>query len=266
MSDHSEEEGYTQAPTLTQGADRVNNAYGRQREREVASIVRIALSAESRRSTMKRDEIAKKLGVPNNVSLGCLIESASDRLKEVFGYEIREIPPKESYKSKQLTSSPKTNAYVVINTKSNPNNSIEAFAKWENTHLVGVLHTILAIIMGNGGAISDVQLYIHMKKFGLDQTAKMPGEEKMLLENFVGQLTRQAYLEKRKSTIGNHDSEYSWGARALMEIGEENIGHFIIDIMNKTRIDSRLSQDAVNELNKKVLDYLQRGLGHAWNS
>ncbi|TIA92144.1 hypothetical protein E3P99_00746 [Wallemia hederae] len=261
MSDYSEEEGHTQAPTLTQG-----NAYMRRREREVASIVRIALSAESRRTTMKRDEVAKKLGVSNNSMLGYTILKASDRMKEVFGYEIKEIPPKESYKLKELSTFPKTNAYVVVNTKSDPNNSIEAFAKWENTHLVGVLHTILAIIMGNGGAISDVQLYIHMKKLGLDQTAKMPGEEKMLLEGFIGQLTRQAYLEKKKSSIGNQDSEYSWGARALLEIGEENIGHFIIDIMNKSRRDSRLSQEAVNELNKKVLDDLQRGVGHEWNS
>lgn len=238
----------------------------RQTQREVAAVIRLALSAESRRSSLKRDEISKKCSNQSGMSIDSMISSANSKLSAVFGYKIIELPPRESYKLEELPDKRGTRSYVVVNVHDKPQNYLEAFEKSENTHLIGILHTILAIIMGNGGLISDVQLYTNLKKLGLHQSDTLPHEQKVTLESFLNTLTRQSYLEKKKAAVGNHDSEFSWGTRALVEIGEENIGHFIIEIINKSRNDANMSKEAIQDINKKILEDLQRGIGHSWNS
>ncbi|TIB66137.1 hypothetical protein E3P77_02479 [Wallemia ichthyophaga] len=238
----------------------------RQTQRAVAGLIRLALSAETRRSSLKRDEIAKKCSRPPAMSIDSMITAANLKLTEVFGYQIVELPPKESYKLDSLPAKRGTRAYVVVDVHDKPDNTnhLKAYERFENTHLIGILHTILAVVLASGGIISDTHLYSHLKKLGLNQSQCLPNEDKLTLESFINSLSRQSYLEKKKSSIGNHDMEFSWGARALVEIGENNIAQFMIHIINISRRDS--SNDATQEINDKMLEDLQRGIGHSWNS
>lgn len=157
-----------------------------------------------------------------------------------------------------------TKSYILVNNLESPQNYADAWDRFENVSSIGILHTILAIMMGNGGTVSDVQLYSSLKKLGLLQLKTIPGESKQSLESFVSQLVRQNYLEKKKSLVGTHDWDYSWGSRSLIEIGQTNINNFILAIMSRFR--PQMSSEATKDFDNKITDDLQRALGHKFNS
>ncbi|TIB75378.1 MAGE-domain-containing protein [Wallemia mellicola] len=242
-----------------------DNITNRKCQKQQSSLVRLALSAEGRRTALRKDEITKKCNISGKDELLAAIDGANDILRSTFGYELRELPPKESAKLEDIPPKTGTRAYALINTAEQPNNQSEAFSRHENIGHIGILHSILAIIYGNGGIVSDVQLTSNLKKLGISKDQPLPGEGRVFLDSFLSTLSRQNYLEKKKSNVGNHDYEYSWGSRAIVEIGENNISRFILEIINKSR-NSNMNSEAAAEIDKKILDDLQRGVGHKYNS
>ncbi|GJJ14141.1 hypothetical protein Clacol_008400 [Clathrus columnatus] len=135
--------------------------------------------------------------------------------------------------------------------------------------LTGILHVLLALILVNGRALSDMQLRTYLKRLRLPlgaqppTTLSDPAGNKITIEMYLTQLVKQSYLERQKVNAapqggqkrtrtginicgedGESNFEWKWGSRAIAEVGEEGIGDFVIDFMENIEELRKPSEDA----------------------
>ncbi|KAF9448427.1 MAGE-domain-containing protein [Macrolepiota fuliginosa MF-IS2] len=142
--------------------------------------------------------------------------------------------------------------------------SIISWTQNDQLGTLGILYVILALILVNGKVVQERVLRNQLKELGLPST---PGHSpihfttifthrSMKVDDYLSQLLRQGYLDRqivgevtgagRKRARGkvggdaNNDGvggnagemyEWRWGARALCEVGEEDIAKFVAEFM-----------------------------------
>ncbi|KAI0074878.1 hypothetical protein K474DRAFT_1625296 [Panus rudis PR-1116 ss-1] len=141
--------------------------------------------------------------------------------------------------------------------------SILAWQYADQLGSIGILHVILALILVNGRAISDSDLWTLLKRLRLQPNSTIPlssqtTHQSVTTEAFLTQLIRQGYLDHRRigeqkggagkkrgrivaatqATNGEEENNYEWrwGPRAMSEVGEVGISRFVAEfIVNQKR-------------------------------
>ncbi|KAF9005035.1 MAGE family-domain-containing protein [Cyathus striatus] len=134
--------------------------------------------------------------------------------------------------------------------------SIISWSKGDQLGTLGILYVILSLILVNGRVVSDMDLRSHLKRLRLPST---PGRSpvhftttathrSMSTDDYLSVLLRQGYLDrqiigdkskakgaKRVRSAQEDDAarlyEWRWGPRAMCEVGEAGIGHFVAEFM-----------------------------------
>lgn len=134
--------------------------------------------------------------------------------------------------------------------------SIISWSTCDQLASLGILYVVLALILVNGKTMSDADLKANLKRLGLPSNAVIPVNEQaahkaMPLDAFLGQLTRQGYLDcfrpgDNKAAGGkrgrapaatqaaaeeNQTYEWRWGNRAHSEVGEQAVANFMAEFM-----------------------------------
>lgn len=134
--------------------------------------------------------------------------------------------------------------------------SIISWSTCDQLASLGILYVVLALILVNGKTMSDADLKANLKRLGLPSNAVIPVNEQaahkaMPLDAFLGQLTRQGYLDcfrpgDNKAAGGKRGRapaatqaaaedtqtyEWRWGNRAHSEVGEQAVANFTAEFM-----------------------------------
>jgi len=135
--------------------------------------------------------------------------------------------------------------------------SIIAWSTADQLAALGLLHVILALILVNGRAISELDIKANLKRLrippgGTITSNAQSTHRSMPVDTFLQQLVRQGYLDrvrlgdpksatgKRRGRIsltqGNAEDnpqayEWRWGTRAHSEVGEQAVARFVGEFM-----------------------------------
>ncbi|KAG8215919.1 MAGE-domain-containing protein [Butyriboletus roseoflavus] len=143
--------------------------------------------------------------------------------------------------------------------------SVIAWSTADQLAALGLLHVILALILVNGRAISELDLRANLKRLRISPSGTIPSNAQSThrsipFDTFLQHLVRQGYLDRvrlgdTKSTTGKRRGrvsatqgngnaednpqayEWRWGNRAHGEVGERAVGEFMGEFMvQQTRV------------------------------
>ncbi|KAG6331955.1 hypothetical protein ID866_7133 [Astraeus odoratus] len=148
---------------------------------------------------------------------------------------------------------------------------------------LGILHVILALILVNGRAMSDLDLRANLKRLHLPSSAVVlmtaqATHRTMPIDTYLGQLIRQGYIDRVRlgdnkvaggkrgrvlaatqvSAEDNQAYEWRWGNRAHSEIGERAVADFVAEFMVEC---SRQAEDGDDDEQEPIGRGRGRGQG-----
>lgn len=134
--------------------------------------------------------------------------------------------------------------------------SIISWSTCDQLASLGILYVVLALILVNGKAMSDVDLKANLKRLRLPSNAVVPvntqaAHKAMPIDAFLNHLMRQGYLDcirpgdnkvaggkrgrapaaTQASAEENQAYEWRWGNRAHGEVGEQAVTNFMAEFM-----------------------------------
>ncbi|KAL1921133.1 uncharacterized protein VTP21DRAFT_10849 [Calcarisporiella thermophila] len=206
-------------------------------DRMANDLVRLALCCEYRHVNIKRDDINKKVLKEYSRSFKIVFDAANQKLQEVFGFELVELPPRETRHKKGVETRPNpVRAYVLRNTLSLKSDADRRLIKWteEQENQMGMLMVILSLIYVHNQAISEELLHHYLGRFVPDANADIErtrGEIDAMLNMFV----KQGYIDREKHSLISGAEErdamlYRWAPRSKVLVPEEKIVEFIAEI------------------------------------
>ncbi|KAF9942595.1 hypothetical protein BGZ67_000819 [Mortierella alpina] len=196
-------------------------------ERLIKDVVRLAIFTSHSDAALKRDDIR---GVLNDHTrlFDRVFEKAQERLRDVFGMELAELTTKG--RSGQAGEKG-TKSYYLRNIL--PQELIASpVVDWESESAdMGLLMVTLALIMVREGSILENVLMSHYRRMSLLEDASPFGDVTKKLEMYI----KKRYLERVKldhldDSGEKAEIEYRWGARARVEVPEENVIKFIQEV------------------------------------
>ncbi|KAG0213823.1 Melanoma-associated antigen F1 [Mortierella sp. GBA30] len=199
-------------------------------ERLIKDVVRLAVFTSHSDSSLKREDIRNVLNDHSRL-FDRVFEKAQERLRDVFGMEMVEL----TTKGRSGQSNEKgTKAYFLRNVL--PQELLASHVvDWEpEFEDMGLLMITLALIMVRQGAILESVLMSRYRRLSLLEDASPFGEIQKKLDVYI----KKRYLEKVKldhmdETGEKVEMEYRWGARARVEIPEENVIKFIQEVFGR---------------------------------
>ncbi|KAF9285587.1 Histone-Lysine N-Methyltransferase ash1l, partial [Mortierella alpina] len=196
-------------------------------ERLIKDVVRLAIFTSHSDAALKRDDIR---GVLNDHSrlFDRVFEKAQERLRDVFGMELTELTTKGRLGQ---AGEKGTKSYYLRNIL--PQELIASpVVDWESDSAdMGLLMVTLALIMVREGSIVENVLMSHYRRMSLLDDASPFGDVTKKLEMYI----KKRYLERIKldhldDSGEKVEIEYRWGARARVEVPEENVIKFIQEV------------------------------------
>ncbi|KAF9570394.1 Melanoma-associated antigen D2 [Mortierella alpina] len=233
MRDDSDqdEDSYAPAPIRSTGAGTKQAASSSQVsippedfERLIKDVVRLAVFTSHSDAALKRDDIRNVLNDHTRL-FDRVFEKAQERLRDVFGMELTELTTKGRSGTK---------SYYLRNIL--PQELIASpVVDWESDSAdMGLLMVTLALIMVREGSIVENVLMSHYRRMSLLEDASPFGDVNKKLEMYI----KKRYLEKVKldhldDSGEKAEIEYRWGARARVEVPEENVIKFIQEVYGR---------------------------------
>jgi hypothetical protein len=264
-----------QAPEASQGvlperpADRRNlDLMDRAaRDKAVTSLSRLILFKALDREPIDRLKVAKDAGISDHKISSAAFQEASQRLRNVFGFELSRIPKYMEGKNSKKTKF--TDRLFVLNgvadtadgSHSKAIHAVHAGAAMEK----GLLMLTLALIFCKGESRSDgsrwilardlYRLWHHVDESIPEEPpvqgsarSKASGEQKSRMQStspnvdyLLEQFVHMDYLMKEKASEENFSSQtiedgdvlYSMGPRAAMEVGRKQVIYFCAEILDE---------------------------------
>lgn len=180
------------------------------------ALVQFLLVKDQAKVPIKRSEMVKFIIREYKDECLEIISRASHKLECVFGYQLKEIDPKN-------------HSYILIN----KGRKGEAASSYLDRPKVGLLMVVLSLIFMKGNCVREDLIFTFLYKLGLDvrETHGLFGNTKKLItEVFV----REKYLEYRRIPFTEPaEYEFLWGPRAFLEISKMLVLKFLAKLYKK---------------------------------
>jgi hypothetical protein len=209
-------------------------------EKLVKDVIFHIISQEAKRPLFKKPDILKAIGLSGRDSevKDPIFQQAIRDLKDVFGYELKELDTKDKGKK---------GCYILVNTIEE--SSIEGqrhmkLSEKEEAQL-GLLTVILSVIYMNNNLMKEDALFSFLESLDLcekDATRrdgstndhKDFGNIKTLIDKEWCQKHHYIHMEKDENSDPDQPHFiYSWGDRALVEVKKSEILKFVAEIYEK---------------------------------
>ncbi|KAG0080843.1 Melanoma-associated antigen D2 [Podila epicladia] len=241
MRNDSDEEDYAPAPirrtttTTNSSASLLDNIIDENArddiERKIKDVVRLAVFTSHSDSSLKREDIKKVVGDVTPKMFDAIFQKAQERLRDVFGMELVELTTKGRSGNNAEKGS---KAYILRNTL--PLELVSrGMVDWEDElEDMGLLMVILSLIMVRQGVIYEKALMAHLRRMNLLSDESPLGDVSKLMDSYV----KKRYIEKVKlehmdDSGEKAEVELRWGARARVELSEENVVKFMKEVFGR---------------------------------
>jgi len=212
------------------------------------------ITQESKRPVLKRADIFKAIGLTNrNVQVEILAATIKD-LKEVFGYELKELEDPKDGKKK--------GNYILVNTieESSVENLRHLKLTEKEEASLGLLTVVLSVIYMNNNLIKEEALFTFLENLGLcdKDPTKRDHEDFGNIKNLIDKewCQKHHYIQMEKDENSNPDQPqfiYSWGERANVEVKKSEILKFVAEIYEKNPSEfTEQYENIVNEEGEEV--------------
>ncbi|KAG0047968.1 Melanoma-associated antigen F1 [Gryganskiella cystojenkinii] len=208
-------------------------------ERLIKDVVRLAIFTAHSETSLKREDIKNVMG-NHGRALDHVFNKAQERLRDVFGMEMAEL----TTRGRDGRSEEKgTKTYMLRNVL--PINLLETtIIDWEpELEDMGLLMVILSLIMVREGTLQESVLLSHLRRMALLEDASNFGDIHKKLDEFIKKRYLDRYkLEHMDDSGEKIEMEYRWGARARVEIPEENVVKFIQEVFGREAPQNLVTQ------------------------
>ncbi|KAG4300768.1 hypothetical protein PCANB_002873 [Pneumocystis canis] len=217
----------------------------------VKNFIRLILALEHTRTPIKKEDIAKKVLLPSHSrSFAIVFKKTQEKLRNIFGMELVELPCKNRYKhmstfqlrrnnnSQTQTSSSATqsNKSWILCSILDPkySNLIFETPTIKESVFSGIVMIILSFIVMNNGIISEELLKKHLSHLQIDNNIPNGDLDKTLKE-----MVKKGYIERiEEDTTSMSEKEKSYayflGQRGKTEIDSQRLATFIEKIHGDT--------------------------------
>ncbi|KAG4306235.1 hypothetical protein PORY_000223 [Pneumocystis oryctolagi] len=216
----------------------------------IKNFIRLSFSLEHKRAPIKREDITKKVLLPSySRSFPFVFEKTQEKLRNIFGMELIELPYKDRYKYMSASQLRKNKCSQIQNSssivQSNKSWMLCSILDSKYSELIyhiptmkectfsGIIMIILSIVIMNGGMISEELLIKYLSDLHINNDTSIGSLDKTLKE-----IVKKGYLEKIKDEITsiNKTENYTYflGPRGKIEIDQERLAAFIGKIQNDT--------------------------------
>lgn len=176
------------------------------------ALVQFLLVKDQAKVPIKRSEMVRFIIREYKDECLDIINRANNKLECVFGYQLKEIDPKN-------------HSYIIIN-KMGPHKG-ESVSSYLDTPKLGLLMVVLSLIFMKGNCVREDMIFNFLYKLGLDvrETHSLFGNTKKLITDVF---VRQKYLEYRR-VPHTEPAEYEllWGPRAFLETSKMLVLRFL---------------------------------------
>ncbi|KAG0363389.1 Melanoma-associated antigen D2 [Podila minutissima] len=240
MRKDSDEETYAPAPirrtTTTNSSvsllDNITDENARDEiERKIKDVVRLAVFTSHSDSSLKREDIKRVVGDITPKMFDAIFQKAQERLRDVFGMELVELTTKGRSGNNAEKGS---KAYILRNTL--PLELVSSgIVDWEDDlEDMGLLMVVLSLIMVRQGAIYESALMAHLRRMNLLSDESPLGDVSKMMDTYV----KKRYIDKVKlehmdDSGEKVEMELRWGARARVEVPEENVIQFMKEVFGR---------------------------------
>ncbi|KAG5519350.1 hypothetical protein PMAC_001975 [Pneumocystis sp. 'macacae'] len=234
----------------------------------VKNFVRLALALEHTRTPIKREDITKKILLPSHLrSFALVFEKTQEKLRNVFGMELVELPYKNRNKYMSASKLHKSKSSHI----KNPSSIVQPNKSWilcsvldpKYSELVsqvptikegafsGIIMIILSIVIMNSGVISEELLTKYLLHLQINNDTPIGNIDKILKE-----MIKKGYLDKIKDDfVSTNNKEkgciYFLGPRGKTEIDSKRLTTFIEKIQGDAA-PQNLKEIVENLFNKSV--------------
>jgi len=199
----------------------------------VKDIIFHIISQEAKRPLFKKADIFRAIGLGGRDSKikEPIFSNALKDLKDVFGYELRELETKDKRKK---------DCYILVNTIEESPIETQRHMKLSEKEeaQLGLLTVILSVIYMNNNLIKEDALFSFLESLDLgarDNTVHPDfGNIRQLIDKEWCQ--KHHYLNMEKDENSDPDQPhfiYSWGDRATVEVKKSEILKFVAEIYEK---------------------------------
>ncbi|KAG0036538.1 Melanoma-associated antigen D2 [Podila clonocystis] len=200
-------------------------------ERKIKDVVRLAVFTSHSDSSLKREDIKSVVGSVSPKMFDAIFQKAQERLRDVFGMELVELTTKGRSGNNAEKGS---KAYILRNTL--PVELVSSgMVDWEDElEDMGLLMVVLSLIMVRQGAIYESALMAHLRRMNLLSDESPLGDITKKMDAYV----KRRYLDRLKlehmdDSGEKAEMEFRWGARARVEVPEENVVQFMKEVFGR---------------------------------
>ncbi|KAG0004836.1 Melanoma-associated antigen F1 [Entomortierella chlamydospora] len=229
-SDQDSDSYTTNATRQTTSGTKATDIAPEDFERLVKDVVRLAIFTSHSEQALKREDIKNVLSDHSKL-YDPVFQKAQERLRDIFGMELVELTTKG--RSGQATEKG-AKSYMLRNIL--PMELLSGgVVNWEaELEDMGLLMVILSLIFVRQGAILESALMSHLRRLSLLEDNSPFGDIQRKLEVLI----KKRYLDKFKldhmdESGEKAEVEYRWGARARVEVPEENVVKFIQEVFGR---------------------------------
>jgi len=241
QSQMSQSTQMSQASAIVQSNKHLSKMSAREKQTQIAAMTRLCIfktmSARAGASNCISYQDLAKVNGDHSKATAALLEETNDRLRQLFGYELRELPASESKQEpalqldKSTAGGKRTKVYSLFNVlpqATAPDTSVDWSARLPK---LGLLMSVLSFIYASKGEMKGDALWAALKKLGV-QKGKKHAVFGTDVESFVEKdLVSQKYLMRIKIVEAERQTfDYRWGQRARAEFSERDVLSFMAEI------------------------------------
>ncbi|KAJ5785619.1 MAGE protein [Penicillium pulvis] len=206
----------------------------------VKKMVRFALASEYARIPIRRADIsAKVLGEQGKGMFKKVFEQAQRHLREKFGMEMTELPPRDNQTTQQRRAALRTEKPSTSNKSWNLSTTLPL--KYRNSSILvptkapsistestyTALYTfIIAVIKLNGNRLPEQKLERYLARTNLDQYTPIDKTERLLQR-----LCKEGYIVRNREVEGGEETiEYIVGPRGKVEVGSSGVAGLVREV------------------------------------
>lgn len=233
-------------------------------EQMVKNLVRLALACEYTRAPIRRSDITAKVLGSHSRQFKPVFAAAQQRLRQVFGMEMKELPLRDKITVRQKRAAAKSqsqqkssNAWIlttalpaifrtpeILQPSNAPTTEIES-------QYTALSSFIVSCIMLSGGSINETKLDRHLTRANVHEhtpftsTIMLSALDKT--EKLLKKMEKDGFIVKVKDTSGGDEVvEYIVGPRGKVEIGDEGVEGMVRavygEVDNPADLDRRLKR------------------------
>uniref|UniRef100_A0A0B7AT40 MAGE domain-containing protein n=1 Tax=Arion vulgaris TaxID=1028688 RepID=A0A0B7AT40_9EUPU len=175
-------------------------------DKKVNELVQYFLVMDQKKIPIKKKDINKAIQINGAKAFLTILEKASEKLSNIFGYRVVELEDKLK------------GSYILVNDVTYSSDEKVLIWSEEDRAKMGLLSVILNMIFMNGNLIYEDDLWFALTRLGISQEEKNPtfgNVKSLIMEEFV----RQAYLEVvQQPNAETPTKSFHWGQRAKHEL------------------------------------------------